>query len=390
MLSKGNDYRDFFCWSKISLSRVPETRPYMGISSSLAIALWNQNNKTLNHYLSSDAEKPQFILLSRKCIIVDSVFLLLRLAVTAASVTFRVPESRIMSAEGGKANSAALRVQELTRQFGRPDPTSSPVANNNSPVHQKTLPKILSHIAKTPPTPENAENSKRNSENGIGNPPAHAVNVGDDRKTLEDDRESSSESEMEESALPATSIAQIRPMIRQPSKLESSDYVIGLDQLQEQVRRLALRRGFTLNIMVVGKSRCHHHQSRFIWPPFFVLSKGAVGWANRRSSTPCSAPLYFLVRTALGRDQNRRKRRRYVPLKQVCRLGRNTAINHFNIFLSFSSSLRVAIMRALFCSNAAIVEEGIRLNLTVTDTPGFGDRIDNTNWYNEIPFFFLM
>lgn len=44
-------------------------------------------------------------------------------------------------------------------------------------------------------------------------------------------------------------------------------------------------------------------------------------------------------------------------------------------------------MRALFCSNAAIVEEGIRLNLTVTDTPGFGDRIDNTNWYNEIPFF---
>jgi septin family protein len=37
---------------------------------------------------------------------------------------------------------------------------------------------------------------------------------------------------------------------------------------------------------------------------------------------------------------------------------------------------------------AAIHENGIRLDLTVTDTPGYGDRIDNTNWYSEkFPFF---
>ena len=39
--------------------------------------------------------------------------------------------------------------------------------------------------------------------------------------------------------------------IYQPSI--SSDAVIGLDYLQEQVRKLALRKGFTLNVMVIGK-----------------------------------------------------------------------------------------------------------------------------------------
>ena len=27
-----------------------------------------------------------------------------------------------------------------------------------------------------------------------------------------------------------------------------------------------------------------------------------------------------------------------------------------------------------------IEEKGLRLKLTVTDTPGFGDHVDNTNW----------
>jgi hypothetical protein len=157
----------------------------------------------------------------------------------------------------------------------------------NSPVsgpllaHQKSLPKILSHIAKTPPAatavPENAENINHsfNSMTGINNGlvKPHPSDPDDNTKTttkeekkeIVEEPSSSSESESEECpAAPnpvSSSIAQIRPTLRQPpavqpSKIQSSDYVIGLDQLQEQVRRLALRRGFTLNIMVVGKSRC--------------------------------------------------------------------------------------------------------------------------------------
>jgi hypothetical protein len=187
-------------------------------------------------------------------------------------------KSGIMSAEGGRSN-IRFAVHELTRQFGRPETTNSPVSGP-VPAHQKLLPKILSHIAKTPPAaaaaPENTDNINHSfgsvtGSNGLVKP--HPADHADDNKKVAkeeiiDEKSSSSESESDESPAapnPVTSIAQIRPTLRQPpaavqpSKIQSSDYVIGLDQLQEQVRRLALRRGFTLNIMVVGKSRSTIH-----------------------------------------------------------------------------------------------------------------------------------
>ena len=30
-------------------------------------------------------------------------------------------------------------------------------------------------------------------------------------------------------------------------------------------------------------------------------------------------------------------------------------------------------------------ESGVQLKLTVVDTPGFGDEVDNTDWYVYIP-----
>lgn len=32
-------------------------------------------------------------------------------------------------------------------------------------------------------------------------------------------------------------------------------------------------------------------------------------------------------------------------------------------------------------STMDLEENGVRLKLTLIDTPGFGDAIDNTNWY---------
>ena len=29
---------------------------------------------------------------------------------------------------------------------------------------------------------------------------------------------------------------------------------------------------------------------------------------------------------------------------------------------------------------SVIEEKGVRLRLTITDTPGFGDQVNNTNW----------
>lgn len=237
-----------------------------------------------------------------------------------------------MSAEGGRSSNARHAVHELTRQFGREptnSPVSSPLANH---IHQKSLPKILSHIAKTPPVaaPPDVENANPSfiptGNSGVVKPyPTDP----DEMKTREVmvDQKSASESESDESPPnPVTSIAQIRPTLRQsvqPSKIQSSDYVIGLDQLQEQVRRLALRRGFTLNIMVVGKSRCHHHPSHFpqkgyvcILTSFLPRLKAAVGWASRRSSTLYSALLYFLVHVR-SRDQNLPKQQKYGQRTQV-------------------------------------------------------------------------
>lgn len=157
-----------------------------------------------------------------------------------------------MSAEGSKGT--ALRVHELTRQFGRSEPNHS--TTNVTPVHQKSLPKVLSHIAKTTQTPVRDTEYVATADRSLVDSPSE-----DSSRTEDQMSASSYESELEES-LPnpamASSIAQIKPTPRQPipsSKIQTSDYVIGLDQLQEQVRRLALRRGFTLNIMVVGKSR---------------------------------------------------------------------------------------------------------------------------------------
>ena len=243
-------------------------------------------------------------------------------------------KSGIMSAEGGRSNTR-FAVYELTRQFGRPDAMNSPVSGPLL-AHQKSLPKILSHIAKTPPaaldSTDNINNHSFNSmtgSNGLMKP--HPPDPDDNNQTTKEEikqeeiivKESSSfssfesESDSESPATttaaapnPVTSIAQIRPTLRQPpavaqpSKIQSSDYVIGLDQLQEQVRRLALRRGFTLNIMVVGKSRCaviihlvssKGYTSEF-WPHFickkFSLLLKRPQWVRQVDSHQHFIPLF--------------------------------------------------------------------------------------------------
>jgi len=103
--------------------------------------------------------------------------------------------------------------------------------------------------------------------------------------------------------------------MKQPSPV----HVIGLDLLQEQVRRIALRKGFTLNLMVLGRSG---------------LGKST------------------LINT----------------------LFRAAALPHEN-----NIKTTVAKTTDIRTTHTPIEEKGIKLDLTVTDTPGFGDHIDNTD-----------
>lgn len=107
------------------------------------------------------------------------------------------------------------------------------------------------------------------------------------------------------------------------SPAEGSAYV-GIDTLQEQTRLRALRRGYTFNLLVVGRSG---------------LGKSTM------------------VNTLFKSSVARRKEGQEEPLP---------------------STTQVKKVETTVC------EGGVTLQLTVTDTPGFGDHINNENCWEPI------
>ena len=66
-------------------------------------------------------------------------------------------------------------------------------------------------------------------------------------------------------------------------------------------------------------------------------------------------------------------------------LGKSTLINSMFLADIYSSehpgpSLRVKKTVAVETSKVLLKENGVNLTLTVVDTPGFGDAVDNSNW----------
>ncbi len=44
----------------------------------------------------------------------------------------------------------------------------------------------------------------------------------------------------------------------------------------------------------------------------------------------------------------------------------------------------------IFTSGTVIVENGVKLRLNIVDTPGYGDQINNENWYVTALAFLLV
>lgn len=107
------------------------------------------------------------------------------------------------------------------------------------------------------------------------------------------------------------------------SPAEGSAYV-GIDTLQEQTRQRALRRGYTFNLLVVGRSG---------------LGKST------------------LVNTLFKSSVARRKDGKEEPLPSTTQVKK---------------------------VETTVSEGGVKLHLTVTDTPGFGDHINNENCWEPI------
>lgn len=139
-----------------------------------------------------------------------------------------------MSLEGasGEADRAGPHSQELNRRFRRPEMPSTP------PSAMRQLPKVLSHITKQSVEAEKPKHSApvTATTNGVTTRCATMPTQHEEVKTAQRESESP----------PSAAVTLHSEEKAAPERL------IGLDLLQEQVRRLALRKGFTLNIMVVG------------------------------------------------------------------------------------------------------------------------------------------
>ncbi|CAB4027310.1 neuronal-specific septin-3-like [Paramuricea clavata] len=109
-------------------------------------------------------------------------------------------------------------------------------------------------------------------------------------------------------------------------KMKSSlESYVGFDTIQEQIRKKSLKRGFELNIMVVGASG---------------LGKSTLVntlFKAKLSRASCISQPFVIPKT--------------VEIKTVSHV---------------------------------IEEKGVRLRLTITDTPGFGDQVNNTNCWEPV------
>lgn len=62
-----------------------------------------------------------------------------------------------------------------------------------------------------------------------------------------------------------------------------------------------------------------------------------------------------------------------------------TLCNGWGLFTSFFSILeRITQTVEITKHTVDIEEKGVKLKLTIVDTPGFGDAVNNTEWYRHV------
>ena len=116
------------------------------------------------------------------------------------------------------------------------------------------------------------------------------------------------------------------------------DAYVGFDTIQDQIRKKFIKRGFEFNVMVVGESG---------------LGKSTM--------------INTLFRSKLSRPTCTPDAHQIPATTEV------NSVSHGMILLGL-------VKLYSGCVLVVIEEQSVRLKLTVTDTPGFGDQINNDKW----------
>lgn len=135
---------------------------------------------------------------------------------------------------------------------------------------------------------------------------------------------------------------------------------VGFANLPNQVHRKSVRKGFQFTAMVVGQSMCFRSKRATCLLPR-SCTQASLASESPRSSILSSTPLCTRPKS---RFPPRQSERRPSPLRASAQVP--IFIPYLPPPLADSLPLRVDIE-----------ENGVRLHLTVVDTPGFGDFVNN-------------
>ena len=149
-------------------------------------------------------------------------------------------------------------------------------------------------------------------------------------------------------------------------EIRATSYV-GFDTITQQIEHKLLKRGFQFNVIVVGPSvspsRCIRVTRVFL--------------------------MYFLGQTGLGKStlintifashliDSKGRREADEPVRQTTEI---QTVSHSAVPSKISPWI-LATSLMCKCFFVVITENGVRLRLNIVDTPGYGDQVDNENWY---------
>ena len=138
---------------------------------------------------------------------------------------------------------------------------------------------------------------------------------------------------------------------------------VGFSNLPNQVHRKSVRKGFQFTAMVVGKfpSQACRHVRKSVVTLILLIPQGESGLGK-------STLINTLFNTKLYQPKE--------PLPPSAERPKTVAIESISAG-SFSVRVTRLNTQRLNCDTTDIEENGVRLRLTVVDTPGFGDFVNN-------------